>query len=80
MDKLKLWETVATIFHETLDRDDLILTPFMSAKNVPEWDSLSHILLVVAVEKKFGIKFNTGEIETLENVGQFIDLIASKVA
>jgi acyl carrier protein len=47
---------------------------------VDGWDSLNHILLVVALEQKFGIKFNTGEIDTLENVGQFIDLIESKMS
>jgi acyl carrier protein len=59
--------------------DDLVLTPELTARDVEGWDSLTHILLVVAVEQKFGIKFNTGEIDALENVGQFIDLIERRL-
>jgi len=79
MNKAEIWQIVTSVFRDTLDRDDLVLTPGLTAKDVEGWDSLNHILLVVAVEQKFGIKFNTGEIDGLDNVGQFIDLIASKM-
>ena len=42
--------------------------------------SFNHILLIVAVEQAFGIKFDTGEIDGLENVGQFMDVIERKVS
>jgi acyl carrier protein len=54
------------------------LTPAMSAKDVEEWDSLTHISLVIAVEKAFGIKFRVGEVEGAQNVGQFADLIVRR--
>jgi len=55
------------------------LTPALSAKEVPEWDSLLHISLIVAVEKEFGIRFRVGEVEATHNVGEFADLIARRM-
>jgi acyl carrier protein len=65
--------------------DDIFIEPVavsatLSAKDVPEWDSLVHISLVVAVEKAFGIKFNVGEVEATKNVGDFADLIGARLA
>jgi acyl carrier protein len=80
MNKAEIWDIATNVFRETLDLDNLVLTPALTARDVDGWDSLNHILLVVALEQKFGIKFNTGEIDTLENVGQFIDLIESKMS
>jgi acyl carrier protein len=79
MDKVEIWDVATSVFRDTLDLDDLVLTPQLTARDVEGWDSLNHILLVVAVEQRFGIKFSTGEIDGLENVGQFIDLIERKL-
>jgi len=51
------------------------LTPELTAREVPEWDSLIHISLLVAVEKAFGVRFRVGEVEATTNVGEFADLI-----
>lgn len=64
--------------------DDIFLepvtvTPELTAKEVPEWDSLTHISLLVTVEKAFGIRFRVGEVEQTQNVGQFADLIAKRI-
>jgi len=58
--------------------DPVELRPELTAKEVPEWDSLVHISLVVAVEKAFGIRFRVGEVEATKNVGQFADLIVRR--
>jgi acyl carrier protein len=60
--------------------DDLFLeppkvAPALSAKDVPEWDSLMQISLLVAVEKAFNIRFRVGEVEATPNVGEWADLI-----
>ena len=68
------------IFEDVLDLDDLELTPELTANDVEEWDSLSHVRLVVSIEKEFGIKFTNAEIEGLANVGQMISLIETKAA
>ena len=55
------------------------LAPELSAKDVPEWDSLLHISLIVAVEKSFSVRFRMGEVEATRNVGEFANLIAKRV-
>ena len=60
--------------------DPVPLSPALSAKDVPEWDSLIHISLVVAIERAFGIRFRLGEVEGTKNVGEFADLIARRMS
>jgi acyl carrier protein len=67
------------VFRRVFDMDELTLSREMSAKDVPDWDSLAHIQLIVAIEKEFKVKFKTAEIVELKNVGQMIDLIGSKL-
>lgn len=55
--------------------DPVKVTPELSAKDVPEWDSLMHVSLVVSVESRFKVKFRVGEVEATRNVGQFAELI-----
>ena len=71
-------ERLTPIFRDIFDRDDLVLTPALTARDVAEWDSLSHIRLIVAVEKEFGVKFALGELQSLQNVGEMIALIEKK--
>jgi len=63
---------------DTLFLEPPQLTPALTAKEVPEWDSLMHISLLVAVEKEFAIRFRVGEVEAAKNVGEFADLIARR--
>ena len=73
-----LYERLTPIFHDIFDDESLVLSPGMTASDVDEWDSLSHIRLVLAIEKAFGLKFNASEVSKLQNVGEFVDLIKSK--
>jgi acyl carrier protein len=61
-----------------LDNDDLVLTLESTATDVPDWDSMNHITILVESERHFGIKVRTAEIEELHNVGDFVLLIAAK--
>lgn len=66
------------IFRSVLDDDELVLRPETTAADVPAWDSMNHITIVVEAERQFGIKVRTAEIERLRNVGDFVALIAAK--
>jgi acyl carrier protein len=66
------------IFSDVLDLPTLQLTPQSNATNVEGWDSLAHVNLVVAIEKRFKIKFALGELRDLKNVGEMVDLIQKK--
>ena len=54
------------------------LSPGLTAKDVPEWDSLLHISLLIAVENAFSVRFRVGEVEATKNVGEFADLIVRR--
>jgi acyl carrier protein len=71
--------TVNDIMVDVFDVDDLSVTPETTAEDIEEWDSLSHIRLVVAIERKFGFKFKNAEIESLKTVGDLVNLIDTKV-
>lgn len=54
---------------------DVVVTDELSAADVDEWDSLTHISLVIAIESTLGVRFGVGEVESTSNVGELIDLI-----
>ena len=68
-----------SVFREVFDDDSIVLTNELSAKDIDEWDSLTHIQLIVATEQEFQVKFMTAEIADLKNVGEFIALIEKKL-
>ena len=78
MSRDEIYLKLTSVFHEVFDNDNIALSDGMSAEDVDEWDSLSHIRLVVAVEEMFSIRFDSSDVVELENVGQFVDLIGSK--
>jgi len=75
-----IYAKLTNIFHDVFDNEDIIVTPQLTAADVDEWDSLTHIRLVVAVEKKFGLKFSAAEVGRMKNVGEFVSLIQAKAA
>jgi len=80
MQQQEIYAELTEIFHDLFDDDDLVLTPGLTAADVPEWDSFNHINLIVAVEANFKIKFQTAELESLQTVGHLADLIEKKLA
>ena len=78
------WDVVRqklnAIFQDIFDNTALEVTDTMAAPDVEGWDSLSHINLIVAVEKEFKIKMTTIEVRRLNNVGEFIGRICKKAA
>jgi acyl carrier protein len=73
-----VYEKLTCVFRDVLDEDDLVLTPGLTADDVDGWDSLSHVRLVLAVSKVFGVKFSAAEVGQLKNVGEFVEMIQSK--
>lgn len=78
MDKNQILAEVQEVFRDVLDNEEIVLASGTVADDIEEWDSLTHIQLVVAVEKHFGIKFTSKEILMWKNVGEMIDSIAAK--
>ena len=78
MDKNQIMTEVQEIFRDVLDNEDIELTPETMADDIEEWDSLSHIQLIVAIEKHFKVKFTSKEILSWKNVGEIVDCISTK--
>jgi acyl carrier protein len=70
---------VQEIFRDVLDQPDLVITRESNASTVDDWDSLSHINLITAISKRYKIKFALGELESLKNVGEMLDLMQAKL-
>jgi acyl carrier protein len=75
MDELQIYTQLDELFQDVFDEGGIKLTPELSAKDVDGWDSLTHIRLILTIEKAFKMKFSTSEIGKLENLGDLVALI-----
>jgi acyl carrier protein len=78
MNETEVIARLQTIFDDVF-LEPVKLTPQLSAKDVPEWDSTTHVSLMVAVEREFNIRFRVGEVEATRNVGDFAKLIVKRL-
>ncbi len=75
----EIMEKVQRIFRDVFDDDSLMIYDSTNSSDIEDWDSLEHITLVVSMEKEFNLKFDLKEVNALANVGEMVDLIASKL-
>ncbi len=75
----EIMKKVQAIFRDVFDDESLIITDSTNSSDIEDWDSLEHIALVVSMEKEFNLKFDLKEVNKLANVGEMVDLIASKL-
>ena len=73
-------DILTEIFRTVFDDDTLDLTRTTTAQDIEEWDSLTHMNIIMVVEKRFKVKFALSEIEGLASVGDLVDLIDRKSA
>ncbi len=73
-------EPLTNVFRDVFNDESLVLRPDLTASEVENWDSLSHIDLIVAVERQFKVRFTTAEVTSLKNVGELAILIQKKRA
>ena len=76
---MEIIEELQVIFREIFDEDDLVISRDTVAEDIEDWDSLTHMQLIIEIEKRYGIKFTTAEIKKAANVGEFIDIIKEKL-
>ena len=79
MSKSEILKELNEIFIDILDNKDLVITETTTAADVEDWYSLSHIQLVVWIEKHFKIRFTSKEIQSWSNVGEMVNSISSKL-
>jgi acyl carrier protein len=80
MDKNEIVSHLTPIFRDVFNDNALVVTEGLTAADVPTWDSLSNINMIVAVEKAFGLKFSIKDVRNLKNVGELLELIKRKAA
>lgn len=79
MTEEQIYARLSDIFEQVFDEDLVKVTPELSAKEVDGWDSLTHIRLILTIERAFKVKFSTPQIGKLQNVGDLVALIARTV-
>lgn len=80
METNEIVSRLTPIFRDVFSDDALVVSEGMTATDVPTWDSLSNINMIIAVEKAFGVKFSIKDVRNLKNVGELLDLIKRKAA
>jgi len=80
MEKLDIQKKLTHVFHKTFNNNDLVLSDDMTANDVDNWDSLTHMILISEIEKDFEIKFKLKELNKMKNVGSLIEIIFTKTS
>ena len=78
MERNQILKQLEEVFRSVFDDEQITLSPEMTADDIEDWDSLTHIQLVVAIEKSFHVKFTAREIMEWPNIAAIIDSIAAK--
>jgi acyl carrier protein len=79
MTESQIYAGLEELMQDVFDDESIAIGPATTADEVPGWDSQAHVMLIVATEQRFGIRFNTAELDGLHNVGDLAGLIAAKL-
>jgi acyl carrier protein len=79
MEEMNITSKLEKVFREVFNNESLVLTRELTASDVENWDSLTHMLLIAEVENSFSIKFKLKDLNKMRNVGEMIDVIISKL-
>lgn len=78
MKREEIFAALDQVFQEVFDDEGIHVKDTTTANDIEDWDSLEHINLVVAIEKRFGMKFSMGEVTGMKNVGEMVDIIMER--
>ena len=79
MSRQEVFDEVQKIFQAVFDDDELMISYSTNSDDIEDWDSLENINLIIAMEKRFQLKFDIKEVGKLKDVGEMIDLIERKL-
>ncbi len=79
MEREQVYQELNEIFRDVFDDDTIEVTEATTSDDIEDWDSLEHINLVVAVENTFNIKFKMGEVNSMKNVGEMVEIILQRI-
>ncbi len=75
MNEMEVYDKLTVIFRDIFDDDTIEINNETSAVDIEDWDSLEHINLISAIEKKFKMRFNMKQVSTMKNVGEMVSII-----
>jgi acyl carrier protein len=78
MQESEVYQELTKIFHDVFMTEDLVLKPELTAKDVAGWDSFKQIEIILGIEEKYGIKFHTRDLDSLQNVGDLANAVLRK--
>jgi acyl carrier protein len=76
---VEIYQRLTVIFRSIFEDSSIALRPETSESDIAGWDSFSNASLVAAIEKEFAVRFRTAELQSMHNVGSFVDLIGTKL-
>lgn len=79
MSREKVFETLNEIFRDVFDDESIVVTETTTSADIDDWDSLEHINLVAAIEQEFGMKFTMGQVVSMKDVGEMVDIILESI-
>jgi acyl carrier protein len=75
----QILQKLTEIFHDVFMRDDIVLTPELTAKDVEDWDSFKQVEIIIATQEAFAVKLSTRDIDGLQRVGDLVRLVSEKL-
>jgi acyl carrier protein len=80
MTREEVYDKLNEVFRDVFEDENITVNDNTTADDIDDWDSLEHINLINAIEQEFGIKFNMGQIVSMKNVGEMVNIIESKLS
>lgn len=74
----EIYDRLNEVFRDVFDDDEITVNEDTTADDIEDWDSLEHINLISAVEDEFGIRFKMGEVSSMKNVGEMVEIIKTR--
>ena len=79
MSREEIYEQLNEVFRDVFDDDTIEVNDQTTSRDIEDWDSLEHINLIAAIETQCGMKFTMGQVVTMKNVGEMVDIISSQI-
>jgi acyl carrier protein len=79
MTEQEILAVLTTIFQDVFDNPEIVIARTTSGADIPDWDSFNNINIILGIEMKLGVRFSTGDVEKMSNVGDLIGAISAKL-
>jgi acyl carrier protein len=80
MDESAIRDGVTATFRAIFGDDALSLAPDMTAADIAGWDSLRMVLILAALEERFGLRFTTRDMDSLKSVGDIVHVVGRRLS